>query len=270
MGTIFDSLHISYLVISLVLTAGILVLAKLFLKSQKAKNIFLLVTGILPFVLHISIMWYDFLATGEAPRVSTNILFTVYPCNLVMFLVMIIAFLPKKNTKIFQSLCIFAFYVGIVGNIAALIYPIYYLGHPLNYEAIKSVLSHSILFICCLWLYIGGYFKIKLTNIIPYSICLAGAILIGVINFFIFKAVGADYQGIMYIQRPAIPNTPLTIWIIAPLSLVVFGLVGFFVEFKDPKKERSYLHFYVFDQRNVDGSTIKNSEVKNIEVNKHD
>lgn len=255
----FDTFHLSYLITSLILSAVILVLAKLLLKKQRAKNIFLLVFGILPFAIHISLLWGEFFIYGRAIAYD-NILFAIYPCNVVMFMVLYLGGSRRKNTYFFQGSACFAFYVGIVGNLAGLFYPTYYYD-GLTFEAVKSLLSHSTLFICCWWLLLGGYFKIRLTNIIPYALGCVGGLIIGLLNFSIFKISGAPYLHIMYIGTPAIPNTPLTIWVIMPLSCLFVALIGYLGEFAYPKELRSYHKFRIFDQKNPDGSNIEENKV---------
>jgi hypothetical protein len=159
-------------------------------------------------------------------------------------------------------MAIFACFVGFVGNFASLLYPTFYLGAGPDYNTIKSFLSHSFLCIACVWLPLGGYFKLRLTNMIPYTICLIASIIISLIVSLLFKVSGHEnYKSVMYIINPAIPNTPFTIWVIAPLSLAVFGLVCFLIEFAYPKNERSYIHFKVFDKKNDDGSPLLENNI---------
>ncbi|MDR2867560.1 MAG: hypothetical protein LBV55_02750 [Acholeplasmatales bacterium] len=256
MGKFLDAFHTSYIIISLVLTAGILILAKLFLRQQKSKNIFLLIIGISAYVIHMSLLWYDFLATGQTPVARVYMLFVIYPCNLVMVLGAIIPLIKRKNTKFFQSLCIFTFYVGVVGTLASLFDPSYYFSQGISFDSLKSMISHSLAFLFCLWLLIGGYVKLRLTNIIPYSICLVATIIYAIVVSSIFRLVGADYKNVMYIITPAISGTPLNLWFISALSLVVFSLTGFLAEFFYPKNQRSYLKFMVFEKKNIDGSLV--------------
>jgi uncharacterized membrane protein YwaF len=254
MYKIFDSFHLTYVIVSLVVVALILVLAKLYLKRQKAKNIFLLVCGVTTFALHISILWYDFYTKGKAEAYD-NILFTIYPCNLIMYISFALSLSKRKNTKFYQGAAVFAFYVGIVGQFASLLYPTFYLSAGPDFNTIKSFLSHSFLSITCVWLVLGGYTKLRLTNIIPYSIGLAAGIALAALISLSFKLSGhGNYRSVMYIIDPAVPNTPFTIWVIAPISLVVYSLAGFLAEFHYPKEERSYIHFKVFDKKNSDGS----------------
>jgi hypothetical protein len=254
MGKMFDAGHITFLIISAVSIAVILYLATKFIKTKKGKDTFLLVMAILAFGSHISILWYDFLARGSA-TVSVNILFLVYPCNFVMIILLIISLQKNKNSKLFKAGAMFCFYVGIVGNFGNLLYPIYYLSSGISFNTVKSVASHNFLFIGCVYLVLGGYIKLRLTNIIPYCVVVAIGTVVGLLTSLIFYLTGHPYKDVFYLFAPAIPNTPFTLIVVVPISIVIFGLVGFLAEFKYPKAERSYIKFKVFDDLNLEQAT---------------
>ena len=225
MGTLFDISHILYIFISLIVSISILILGKKYLKKQNQKNALLIVFGLLTFFLHISVLWVDFLKNGSA-GVPDNVIFPIYFCNASMYLLMITSLWTRKDSKTFYYLAIITSYSGFFGATISLFYPAYYLGSNSIFEwgVLKSMLSHSTMWIGSLWLLVGGYFKIEKRNVVVYGIGLLAFGFIGVVVNFIFETAGLYAPNAMYLQHPPLEDLPfLSAYTIALLmTLLIF------------------------------------------------
>ncbi len=223
---LFDLFHITYIVLSLLITIVLLVIAKKFIKQQKHKDVFLKFWGLITFLLHISTLWPTFLR-GEDAIAADNMLFPIYYCNVAMLLLMITAFVSNKSSKGFKHLAIITAYAGTLGALISLFYPEYYVsGSGIDYPLLKSLLSHSTMLVGSLYLMTGNYFKIEIKNAATYALSFLGFGLIGAIVNLIFEAAGLYAPNAMYLQHPPIDEVRfLNAYVIA--ALMSLGVLGF-------------------------------------------
>jgi hypothetical protein len=237
LGELFDGFHILYIVISLAITVVVLYLATKFLKKQNHKDLFLVIVGCLCFITHISSLWYEFLTNYGQALAPDYMLFPVYFCNLQMGILLFLSILKNKQSRFYQTVSIFAFWGGLFGATVSLFDPDYYLGASnLNWGIWKSMLSHSIMFIGTTWLLLGGYFKPRFSNVIWY---VGGIVITGVLGYFtnvLFDVFINRQINAMWMQAPAIDGTPFTGWVLAPLTIIVVGVVSILFELKLPKE----------------------------------
>lgn len=231
MGTLFDTTHILYMVVSLTVTVLLLLGAKRFLKTDRSKDYFLKTFAFLTFFLHISVLWVDFLGDGSA-SVPDNILFPKYFCNFCMYMLMFVSLWGDKKSKGFQAFAIFTAYGGFFGAMISLFYPDYYLGAPSMWEwgVLKSMLSHSTMLIGCAWILIGGYVSIRRTNAIIYAGGLLASGAIGLIVNGLFAANGLYDPNAMYLHHAPLDEAPfLNCYTIAALMvLLIFGFTALY------------------------------------------
>jgi hypothetical protein len=229
LGTLFDGPHILYLVISLGLTAVLLVLAKKALKNPAEKGFFLKLFALLTFFLHTSILWVDFLKNGSA-SVPNNILFPIFFCNLSMYMLVISAFWENKQSKAFQAVAIMTAYGGFFGAMISLFYPDYYLGASsmLAWPVLKRLLSHSTMLVGSLWILIGEYVRIRPMNTAVYAGGLVVYGLIGMIVNYLFEVNGLSSPNAMFLQNPPLAEAPfLSSYTI---SAIMVGLIFLFTK----------------------------------------
>jgi len=227
LGTLFDGPHLGYIAVSLTITALLLWLPFRFIKSQKYKDIYLKVWALATLFLHLSPLWISFL-NGNPAIAADNMLFPIYFCNLSMYLLVIVAFWGNKKTKFFNQIATLVAYAGMFGALISLFYPDYYLHGTTIFEwgVFKSMLSHSTMLIGCLYLFVGGYFKVNRYNVVTYTIGLLFFGAVGLIVNWTFAAAGLNAPNAMYLQHPPIEDVPfLNVYVIAVLMvLLVFGI----------------------------------------------
>lgn len=229
MGQLFDLTHLIYIAVSLSTTALLLAYAKKRLVTQKGKDRFLKYAGAATFLLHISILWVDYLKNGSASA-PDNVLFPKYFCNFCMYMLMIVAFWGNKRTKTFQAVATFTAYGGFFGAMISLFYPEYYLGAASIWEwaVLKSMLSHSTMLLGCVWILLGGYVPVRKTNALVYLGGLAAAGIVGLLLNGLFALCGLPAPNAMYLQNPPLEELPFfSCWTISALMvLVVWGFTA--------------------------------------------
>lgn len=226
MGQLFDLTHLLYIAASLLTTALLLAYAKKNLDTPKRKDRFLKFAGTATFVLHISILWVDYLKTGSAAA-PDNVLFPKYFCNFCMYMLMIVAFWGNKRTKSFQAAATFTAYGGFFGAMISLFYPEYYLGAASiwDWAVLKSMLSHSTMLLGCVWILLGGYVPVRKTNALVFLGGLGAAGIVGLFLNGLFALCGLPAPNAMYLQRPPLEELPLfSCWTISALMVLTVWL----------------------------------------------
>lgn len=224
---IFDTTHILYIIISLLLTVLLLFVAKKYIKSQKNKTRFLRFFSVATFLLHISIMWTTYLKGDTNYGFAyDNILFPIYFCNLSMYCLMICS-LMDTNKKYFPAFATFTAWAGIFGSLISLFYPDYYLHNPTlkDWGVLKSMLSHSTMLVGCLYLFIGGYIKLDIKNLIYYSYGLVGCLIVGLFNNSFLAKFNKEVNS-MYLKEPPLSDVPFLNFITIPLLMLLVIFVA--------------------------------------------
>ena len=238
---LFDVVHIVYILLSLIATVVILiVLSKL--KTLRQKDIALKIIASVTLFIHMSLLWVMYLQQNLS-ELPDGILFPNYMCNLSIWLLFFIAFC-KKDTKIFNMTATFVAYIGFFGGIISLFYPDYYVQTPdiTQWKVLKAFLAHSGLLLGSLYLFVAGYVKIRVKNIIPfcYGLLFSGAV--GGILIGLFLACGLPNPNSMYLVHSPIPEVPiLNGYFIAFLMVIVTLFFNIIWEYKAlPPNERWY------------------------------
>ncbi len=240
-GQLFDGFHLTYILVSTIITVLLLYIPFKYIKKQDSKNLYLNILGWVTIISHMAIMWYDFLAHGEA-HADSSILFPIYFCNVMMYMLLVCAAMNKKDTKIFKIVATITAYGGIIGATISLIYPDYYLTGQsnLDFGIWKSMISHSFLFIGSMWLFLGGYVKPRLANVIWYNVGLVCiAIMAYTTNFLWAIFLNLDANA-MWSHHPAIEGTIFNGYVMGILSILLVGLVGLLFELRLPKEEQVF------------------------------
>jgi hypothetical protein len=226
MGTLFDMHHIAYIIISMSLTTLLLVIGKRHLGTDIGKARFLKAFAVLTVFLHISPLWINFLKDGQA-MVADNMLFPIYFCNMSMYLLMVTAFVERRDTRFYRHLAAFTAYAGIFGGMISLFYPDYYLGASSMFEwgVFKSMASHSTMVVGAAWLFVGGYAEIGYDNALSYVAGLLFYGLAGVIVNTLFVSNGLRHPNAMYLDHPPLSDVPWLNYLSIPVLMVIVILM---------------------------------------------
>lgn len=257
---LFDLQHILFMVFSTITIVAMLICCYFFVKKDKGKSMVLQIAAVLTVIIHYSSLYVDFFSTGSA-EISDNMLLPIYPCNVAMWLLLIVAFYKNKQSKVFSVLAEFTFYLGVVGGIIGIMFNEIYANNPhlADWDTLKGLLSHSVMLFGCLYLLVGGFIKIRVKNVLSVLYGLIGLILLGWIVIGIYSLAGLDPPNTMYLLARPFDDYP---WIntatigIAGL-LVVFTISAIYEQIALPKEDRWYSLMRAYRKRNEDNRRNK-------------
>lgn len=244
----FNTAHILYMVISAILSAGVLVLCYFKVKTEHAKNIVLRFFAIITVIIHFSSLWVDFFRDGTA-TVSSPMLLPIHPCNVVMWMLLIVSFLKDRESKIGKMLTEFVFWAGIIcGTIGILINENYGSNPTLaDYGVLKGLLSHSTMLIGCIYVLVAGFIKIRVSNVKSVAMGLCVFAVDGLIINGLYAIFHLDPCNSMYLLEVPFESMPwlntLTIGIIG--VLVCFASTAIYEWLALPEQQRWYKEIHL-------------------------
>lgn len=242
-AALFDATHIWYMVLSAAASVGLLVLAHLYLKTQKQKDSFLKFWALITVALHYSSLWVDFFKDGDK-TIGENMLFAIYPCNICMWLLFAVSLIRNKESLVFKILAEFVFWGGTVCGIIGIVLNENYVGSIglADYEIFKGLISHSTMVMGALYLLVGKYVKIRVFNVISVAVGLTIFIVNGTIINTLYEIFEREPCNSMYLQEPPFDNMPwfntLLIGVIA--ISVCFIITAIYEQIALKKEERWY------------------------------
>ncbi len=246
---LFDLSHSLYVAISTLITIVVLILASLYLKEQKYKDLFLKFFAVVTVILHYSDWIVDFLTTGTAQVVAAQ-LFAIAPCHVCMWLLIACAFIKNKNTIWFRLVSEFTFYLGILGGALGIALNFSYIDNPTlaNWFVLHGLLGHSTMMIGCIWLLCGKYIKIRVFNVVSIIFGLLILFFDGMFVNLVFEWCNLPAVNSMYLLEPPFENYP---WFnpafFGVLSLVlVFLITSVYEQFALKKEDRWYVKLSYF------------------------
>lgn len=149
----------------LIIAAASVLLGKK-IKEEKTKRLILLICSILTVLVHYSSILYHLIAEGDATTVivqNPQYLLPIYPCNVVMWLCIIVALIKDSKSKVFVVLSEFITFFGILSGIIGMSLNFDFIANPtfLDFDVTKGMLSHSFLILNCVLFPVFGYVKIS-------------------------------------------------------------------------------------------------------------
>ena len=239
----YDLKHTLYTIISFVLTGGLLFVFSRKVKEDNSKNLILKISAILTVILHYSVLYVDFFTTGTA-TVDNTMLLPVYPCNIAMWLLLIVALIKNKQSKVAVVLMEITFYLGVIGGGIGLIFNENYMNNPsfADWNIFKGLLSHSTLIFGSLWILVGGYIKIGVKNMVSVVIGLVGLLADGLLIIGLFKLCGLQPPNCMFLLENPFPQikffNPFLLGIVAIILIFLFTALYEQIAYK--KEDRWY------------------------------
>lgn len=239
----FDLKHILFMIFSLIGLVITFVLCGRFLKKQSKKDAVLKIAAILTLILHYSPLYVEFFTKGSAEVYATMIL-PLYPCNVAMWLLVIVAFYKNKQSKLYRIIAEFTFYLGIVGGVFGIMFNEIYANNPTfsDWHVLHGLISHVTLLLGCVWILIGGYIKIRVFNVISAA---AGLLLLFVDGWALiglYKLFGLTPVNCMFLLEPPLASVPfLNTYVIGVLAIIlVFSVTSVYEYFALKKEDRWY------------------------------
>jgi hypothetical protein len=236
----FNLHHILYMVISGLFTVVLLIMAKVFVKTEHTKNRILKFFAIITVVIHYSNLWVDYFTTGGNAVIENNQILPVYPCNVVMWMLLVAALTKNKKRLRFQILGEFCFYVGTICGIIGIVLNTNFSNNPTlaDYDILKGMLSHSTMLFGCLYLMVGDYVKVRVFNVVSVTAGLGSFVICGVGVNKLYEHFGMEPpDGMFLISNPYFRTSPIVIGIWA--ILIMFVVLALW-ELRLPQEERWY------------------------------
>lgn len=173
------------LIFSIITTLIIIILLYLinrFIKEKSKKDLILKLSALLTVILHYSSLWVSYFTTGKAV-IDNTMLLPIYPCNICMWMLLIVSFMKNKESKVYIVLTEFLALGGTICGAIGLYANEIFLANPTfsDYFVLKGLLSHSTMLFGTLMLLTSGYIKIR-----TFSMTISSAIGLG-----IFAIIGA-------------------------------------------------------------------------------
>ena len=236
----FNTQHILYMLISGVLTAASLFFAHRHIKDEPTKNKILRFFAIVTVVLHYSNLWVDYFTTGGNAFISSNQLLPIYPCNVIMWMLLIVSLMQSKHRRLFHILSEFCFIVGSVCGTLGIVLNINFGNNPTlaNYEILKGLLSHSTMLFGCIYLYVGGYVRIRMFNFVSVIAGLCCFITCGLVSNNIFRHFGMEAPDGMWLHSNLIYGIPPLVLALIVTTILFVAINLWQMHF--PKEDRWY------------------------------
>lgn len=236
----FNTQHILYMVISGILTVVLLALAARYAKDQKSKNCILKLSAIITVMIHYSNLWVDYFATGGNATIENNHILPVYPCNVVMWMLLVASLLQNKKRLLFQVLSEFCFFVGSICGIVGIVLNVNFGNTPTlaDYDILKGMLSHSTMLFGCLYMMVGKYIRIRVFNAVSVTIGLGTFVICGVGVNMLYEHFGMTPPDGMFMKSN--PYTSVSPVILGLWAIVIMFCALAIWEMRLPKEERWY------------------------------
>ena len=236
----FDLPHVLYILISGLITAVLLYASTKYVRSENHRNLILKLSAVATVIIHFSSLWVDFFTGGGNAPVEGNHILPIYPCNIIMWMLLILSFMENKKSAVFRLLAEFCFIVGTVCGVIGIVFNINYDSNPslLDYDILKGLLSHSTMVFGCIYIYLLGYVKFGVFNTLSLLSGFSVFVLSGLAVNGLYEAFGmTPPDGIFLYEVPyiGVSSVPLG----ALFILVVFGLLALY-EQRLPEDERWY------------------------------
>lgn len=241
---LFDLPHILFMVGATVVISVLLVIFGIYIKSQKIKNLILLISALLTIIIHFSTLYTTFFKTGVA-KVEETMLLPIYPCNIAMWLLLISALLRNKQSKFFKIIAECTFYLGIVGGILGIVLNEIYASTPnlADWGTLKGLLSHTTMLFGAIYLLVGKYIKVRVNNLISITIGLLYLMLDGWIIIGIYKLFKLNPPNSMYLLQPPFEAAPwFNTYLIGAIAIILFFTITAIVEQIALKKEERWYY----------------------------
>lgn len=233
-----------YNLITLFLVTVLLVMCKKRIRKERTKDNVLKYVSIAVVVLHYSSLYVDFFLEGGEVRIGHNMLFMIYPCNIIMWLLFVVALWKDRESKIFKILADFTFLVGTICGLVGVLYNFNFLDTPsfADYTVLKGLLSHTVMIFGTIYLGVMGYSKVNVPRTMHSLFWgLMIFLIIGGSMNVMFIATGIDREiNALFMIQPPIPELPfLNFYVLATIAflLVFVGLI-IYERFAFPEEQR--------------------------------
>lgn len=229
--------------IATALTLVLMVLCKKLIRKEAVRDTVLKIASVSVVLIHYSSLYVDFFTNGGTASVDSTMILPVYPCNICMWLLLIVSFMKKRESRIFKALSEFTFIGGTLCGLIGAFFNINFLATPnlLDYDILKGLISHWLMIFGTVYLFVFGYVKLRvartmvsiISGLVIFSI--SGLCVNVLFGIFDLPSVNA-----MFMLEPPFPAVPFLNYFTVGIAAVTLSFIGLNIyEFIAlPKEER--------------------------------
>ena len=225
---LFGIEHILYIIITTILAAAGLLLAKKYAKTEKSQKI---VLKILAALLLFAIMTNRLSQVFRYDNVRWYCIIPDSFCGMTSLVLALAVLLGKKDNDVLH----FVWLLGLFGGISTVIYATF-LDQDLSFfyiPTISGLLHHSFCATLVVAILIFKYMDITYKKWYCTFFGFTSYLTLGA---FLMEAF--DMSDAYHIAEPLIPDTPLTAWVMAPMYALGYGLILLIVEIAKRKNRK--------------------------------
>lgn len=227
---VFGKEHLIYVIASIIVTLAVCILSKLFIKTEKAKTIFIKISGLILFIIIFS---NRLALVFEYDKANWMKLITDSFCSTSSYVLSLALLIGKRNNNVLH----FIWLVALAGGAITTFYPNFIDQNPsfMYPPTILGMMHHTWSAIVVILMFLHGYlnltYKKWYCTLIGFMAYLSyGAFLMCVLKF----------NNPFYMTGPAIDGTIFTAWVIAPIYIVVYSLIMLVVEIIRTKLKKKH------------------------------
>jgi len=217
---LFGIEHILYIIISILIGSGIILLSIKYKNDENKKNIILKVLGIL---LFISIMVNRLSQVFRYDNVRWYCIIPDSYCGMTSLVLSLAVIFGKKDNAVLH----FVWLMGIFGGISTVIYATFVGQGPTIFylPTISGLIHHSLSAILTIVILIYKCINITYKKWYYTLFGFTAYITVGAFLMYVF-----DMSDAFHIAEPLLPGTPLTAWVMGPIYAVAYGIILLVVE----------------------------------------
>ena len=217
---IFGWQHFVYLAVVFALSIPALVCAKLFAKSEKSQKIIIKSVGL---ALFLSILASRLAITFCSSSPKWHYMLPNQYCGMSSLVLSLAVLFGKKNNNVLH----FVWFIALLGGILTLVYPDFLPQDPSLFypPTITGLLHHTISIIMVVILLMFN--QIHITYKKWYCTIFGFTCYL---TFGIFLISALNYSDAFHIFTPILGGTSLTVWVMAPIYLVLYTSIVLTIE----------------------------------------
>lgn len=232
-----------YNLITFALITALLMLCKKVIRKDSTKDNVLKITSIAVVVIHYSSLYVDYFSNQGDAMVEGNMILPIYPCNIIMWLLLIVSLMKNKESKIYKTLSEFTFIGGTLCGVIGVLFNINFLNNPDlgNYDIFKGLISHSVMIFGTIFLFVFNYVKLE---VVRTTKSIFWGLVIFVICGFTINVLFAIFDipsvNAMFMLEPPLPQLPFFNFFTIGLLGLILSFIGLniYESFTLPKEQR--------------------------------
>lgn len=213
--SVFGSVHIIYLLITLPISFLGLFFAKKYAKTEKSQAI------VLKSIAILELIWIVINRLSQVFRYGLVRWEQIIPdsfCGMTSLVLSLAVLFGKKDNPVYH----FAWFLGLIGALITIFYPTF-----LNQSSsvfymptISGLLHHSFTLVMVVALFLFNQINVTYKKWYYTIFGFTAYLTVGAFQMAVFK-----FSDSFHIVEPMLSGTPLTVWVIAPIYLSAYAII---------------------------------------------